>query len=122
MRVILRFVGLDVHKSSVVIAVADWGNAPAQVVATAPNDRGAILKAVKKLGAPRLLRVCYEAGPTGFGLARFLKREGIDCAVVAPSLIPVRRGCRVKTDRRDAVKLAQYLRSGDLVEVAIPTP
>ena len=118
----LRFVGLDVHKDSVVIAVADSGTAPAEVVTVVPNERMAILKVLDRLGPRRRLRVCYEAGPTGYGLARFLRGQGIACSVVAPSLVPIRRGCRVKTDRRDAVKLAQFLRSGELVEVAIPTP
>jgi len=122
MRAILRFVGLDVHKDSVVIAVAESGTAPASVLAVVPNQRLAILQVLDRLGPARRLRVCYEAGPTGYGLARFLCEGGIRCSVVAPSLIPVRRGCRVKTDRRDAVRLAQYLRSGDLVEVSIPTP
>jgi transposase len=65
------------------------------------------------------LRVCYEAGPTGYGLARWLTQAGVSCTVVAPSLVP-RDGRRVKTDRRDAVKLAHFLRSGDLVAVAVP--
>jgi transposase len=113
----LRFVGLDVHKDSVVMAVAGEG-----VVAVLPNDRVAVIKALGRVGPAKALRVCYEAGPTGYGLARYLNRQGIACSVVAPSLIPMRRGCRIKTDRRDAVALAQFLRSGELVEVAIPSP
>jgi len=66
------------------------------------------------------LKVCYEAGPTGFGLCRRLREAGIDCIVVAPSLVPGKPGERVKTDRRDAVKLAHFLRSGDLTEVYVP--
>lgn len=122
MNSIIRYVGLDVHKASVVIAVAEPGTSPATVVATVPNDPAAVLKVLRRLEASGALRVCYEAGPTGYGLARTLNQQKISCVVVAPSLIPVRQGCRVKTDRRDAVNLAQYLRSGDLVPVAIPTP
>jgi transposase len=67
-----------------------------------------------------LLKVCYEAGPTGFGLCRHLRKAGIDCVVVAPSLVPGKPGDRVKTDRRDARRLAHYLRSGDLTAVYVP--
>jgi transposase len=74
-----------------------------------------------RLGGPAVrLRVAYEAGPTGYALHRQLTRLGIDCVVVAPSLIPVRPGDRVKTDRRDALKLARLLRSGDLTAVWVP--
>ena len=66
------------------------------------------------------MRCCYEAGPTGFGLHRELTAAGIDCVVVAPSLVPMKAGDRVKTDRRDAVKLARFLRSGDLTAVYVP--
>ena len=71
-------------------------------------------------GPKARLRICYEAGPTGYGLARRLNEQGFCCSVVAPSLVPVQSGRRIKTDRRDAVKLAHFLRSGDLVEVTIP--
>lgn len=67
-----------------------------------------------------LLRVCFEAGPTGLGLCRRLKQSGIDCIVVAPSLVPQKSGLRIKTDRRDSKKLAHYLRSGDLTQVWVP--
>jgi transposase len=66
------------------------------------------------------LKVCYEAGPTGFGLCRRLREAGIDCMVVAPSLVPGKPGDRIKTDPRDARKLAHFLRSGDLTEVYVP--
>lgn len=117
---IVRYVGLDVHKDSITIAVADRGRSPAKVVDTVGNDLVALMKVLDRLGPHQRLRVCYEAGPTGFGLARSLTTGGIHCVVVAPSLVPVQKGRRVKTDRRDACKLAHFLRSGDLVEVAIP--
>ena len=120
MRKSLRFVGLDVHKETITVAVAEARGGPAEVVEVIPNDGVALYKVLDRLGPPRWLRVCYEAGPTGFGLARRLRAAGIDCLVAAPSLVPVQKGCRIKTDRRDARKLAQFLRSGDLVAVAIP--
>lgn len=117
----IRFIGLDVHKETIVMSVADAGNAEATVIGTFPNDVNKILKQLKKLSTDlSQLRVCYEAGPTGFGLCRRLKEAGIDCKVIAPSLVPQQSGLRVKTDRRDSRKLAHFLRSGDLTEVWIP--
>jgi len=113
-------VGLDVHKELTAIAVADEGRAAAQEVAVVPSDNKRILKELRKLGPAPTLRVCYEAGPCGYGLCRALKAAGIHCVVVAPSLVPVRSGDRVKTDRRDARKLAHFLRSGDLTAVCVP--
>jgi len=113
----VRFVGLDVHADSIAIAVAEPGRGQPAVVAAIPNDITMLLKKVRRLGP---VKCCYEAGPTGFGLQRALVAAGIDCVVVAPSLVPTRSGDRVKTDRRDAVKLARFLRSGDLTEVHVP--
>ena len=75
---------------------------------------------MKRLGLAAHLRVCYEAGPTGYVLYWQLTGMGIHCDVIAPTLIPVRAGDRVKTDRRDAVKLARSYRSGDLTPVWVP--
>jgi transposase len=116
----LRFVGLDVHKESIVIAVADSGRGEPADLATIPNDTAVLLKRLKRLGQFEMLRCCYEAGPTGYGLYRDLNAAGVHCVVIAPSLVPTRSGDRVKTDRRDAVKLARFLRSGDLTEVQVP--
>jgi len=116
----VRFVGLDVHKDTITIAVAEDDGRTPQVLATIPHELRALLKQLKKLGANGELRCCYEAGPTGFGLCRMLCAAGIECIVVAPSLIPKQAGDRVKTDSRDAVKLARFLRSGDLTAVHIP--
>lgn len=116
----VRFVGLDVHKDTIAIAVADQDGSVPQVVATVAHEVQALLKQLKRLGAHGQLRCCYEAGPTGFALCRTLCAAGIECIVVAPSLIPKQAGDRVKTDPRDAVKLARFLRSGDLTAVHVP--
>ena len=115
-----RYVGLDVHKSSIVIAVADGEGGPATILATIPNDFASLAKALHRLGPTERLSCCYEAGPTGYGLYRQLKAAGFRCCVIAPSLVPVQSGNRVKTDRRDAAKLAHFLRSGDLTTVHVP--
>ena len=116
----VRFVGLDVHKESIAIAVADGDGSAPENIAIVPNETTSLVKRLKKLGAGWTLRCCYEAGPTGYALYRTLQAEGIDCIVIAPSLVPEKAGDRVKTDRRDAVKLARFLRSGDLTEVHVP--
>jgi len=116
----MRFVGLDVHKELTAIAVAEEGRGGAQEYAVVPSDTPRVVRELRKLGPVGALRVCYEAGPCGFGLQRALQAAGIACVVVAPSLVPVRSGDRVKTDRRDARRLAHFLRSGDLTEVCVP--
>ena len=116
----LRYVGLDVHKDTIVMAVAEEGQSEAKVLGTFPHDVAKLIKRLIKLEPDvSRLRVCYEAGPTGFGLCRRLKKAGIECIVVAPSLVP-QQGSRVKTDRRDARRLAHFLRSGDLTAVWVP--
>jgi transposase len=115
------FVGLDVHVATIAVAVVR-ADGTAQELGTIPNTPSALAKRLRKLGPPATLAVCYEAGPCGYGIYRQLTELGMGCTVVAPSLIPVRPGDRVKTDRRDAAKLARLLRSGDLTAVAVPTP
>jgi transposase len=117
-----QYVGLDVHRDSIVIAVAEEGREPGRVVGVIPYDMKALKKVLDKLGPRSMVHCCYEAGPTGYGLARSLKAAGWGCDVIAPSLVPKKSGERIKTDRRDAVKLAQSYRSGDLVPVFIPDP
>ena len=91
----LRFVGLDVHKDTIVIAVAEEGQSEAVVLGTFPHEVPKVIKRLTKLVADvRQLRVCYEAGPTGFGLSRRLNRAGIKCLVIAPSLVPQQAGAR----------------------------
>ena len=87
---------------------------------TIPNRAESIRKLIKKLGPTEKLRACYEAGPTGYVVYWQLAELGIKCDVVAPTLVPVKAGDRVKTDRRDAEKLARCYRSGDLTAVWVP--
>jgi transposase len=101
-----RFVGLDVHRDTIAVAVVEGERAP-QTLGTIPNHADAMRKLVRRLGRPETLHICYEAGPCGYGIQRQLTALGVDCDVVAPTLIPVRPGDRVKTDRRDAEKLAR---------------
>ena len=121
MKASVVYVGMDVHKDSITMAVAREGSEPAEKWKSIPYDGVRLRKTLKLLVKnSEVLRVCYEAGPTGFGLCRRLREAGIDCIVVAPSLVPAKPGDRVKTDRRDARKLAHFLRSGDLTEVYVP--
>lgn len=115
----IRYVGLDVHAATIAVAVCE-GREPPRSLGEIPNDPTAIRKLVGKLGEPSSLRVCYEAGPTGYVLYWQLTRLGVHCEVVAPSLVPSRPGDAVKTDRRDAEKLARAYRSGDLTAVWVP--
>jgi transposase len=115
-----RYIGLDVHRATIAVAVAEEDGPPTSH-GTIANDPSAIRKLIARLGGEDVrLRVAYEAGPTGYALHRQLTAMGIECMVVAPSLIPVRPGDKVKTDRRDALKLARLLRSGDLTPVWVP--
>jgi len=115
-----RFVGLDTHAESITVAVADEGREAAQSLGSVPNNISSLTKVLRRLGPPATVVCCYEAGPTGFGLARQLQAAGWTCSVIAPSLVPKKPGSRVKTNRRDAAKLAHFLRSGDLTTVFIP--
>jgi transposase len=117
------FVGLDVHKDSIAVAHAAGGRSDPPVFVGAIGTRQADLdRLIRRLqGKTPELRFAYEAGPSGYGLYRYLTGKGLACDVVAPSLIPRRPGDKVKTDRRDAVELARLLRSGDLTAVYVPT-
>jgi transposase len=116
-----RYIGLDVHRATIAVAIAEEDGQPPTSCGTIANDPSAIRKLMTRLGGPNVrLRVAYEAGPTGYALHRQLTGMRLECMVVAPSLIPVRPGDKVKTDRRDALKLARLLRSGDLTAVWVP--
>ena len=115
----LRFVGLDVHAETIAVAVAE-PEGEVRSLGTIPNRAESIRKLIKKLGPADKLRACYEAGPTGYVVYWQLAELGVECEVVAPTLIPVKAGDRVKTDRRDAEKLARCYRSGDLTAVWVP--
>jgi transposase len=118
--VITTFVGLDVHKDSIAVAVAAEGRAAPRFIGTCGPALGEVLKTLSHLGKPRDMLVVYEAGPSGYGLVRSLRDKGFRCEVVAPTKIPRRAGDRIKTDRRDAVTLAHFARAGDLGSVMVP--
>jgi transposase len=117
---ISNFVGLDVHKDSISVAVAEAGRAPARLVGTIGHDVAKLVKVLARWGEPGQVNVVYEAGPTGYGLQRDLAARGYRCQVIAPSLIPKRAGDRVKTDRRDCLRLAELSRAGELHAIWIP--
>ncbi|WP_420491671.1 IS110 family transposase [Neobacillus drentensis] len=104
-----KYVGLDVSKEKIAVAIADEGRDEPRYWGMIPNTPESIRKLVKKLGEKENLRVCYEARLTGYGLHRLFLTLGIDCEVIAPSLIPKKPGERIKTDRRDSIKLAKKL-------------
>jgi transposase len=116
------YVGLDVHKDSITIALARPGREPAQLLAEIAHDVSRLLKSLARLGDPAQIHVVYEAGPTGYGLQRKLQAAGYYCEIIAPSLIPRRPGQRVKTDRRDSIRLAELSRAGELKPIWIPDP
>ena len=121
------YIGMDVHKEKTVIAVAFSGVEDAVHHGNCSSDvvrlTAALRKLLKKHGLEKSdVRICYEAGPCGFAIARHLIKLGFDVDVVSPAHIPVVKGDRIKTDKRDARKLARSLRSGDLRAVHIPDP
>ena len=119
MREKLRFLGLDVHAETIAVAIAE-PDGEVRSLGTIANREDSIRKLIRKLGPAENLRACYEAGPTGFVLYWQLSQLGVACAVIAPTLVPKKPGDRVKTDRRDALKLARSHRSGDLTAVWVP--
>jgi transposase len=118
----ITFVGLDVHKDTIDIAIAEsGGDKEVRHFGKIDGDIAALDKAVRKLQSKGAkLHFAYEAGPCGYDIHRRLTMLGFTCIVVAPSLIPKKSGDRVKTDRRDAISLARLYRSGDLTAVYVP--
>ena len=115
----IRHVGFDVDSEKIAVAVAEPGGEVRSLGAIPYTDES-VRRLIKKLGPASRLRVCYEAGPHGYGLYWQLAKLGVHCDVVAPTLVPVKSGDRVKTNRRDAEKLARCYRSGDLTAVWVP--
>jgi transposase len=115
----IRFVGLDVHAETIAVAVGEPGG-EVRSLGIIPNRLESIRKLVGKLGAVQHLKVCYEAGPTGYVVYWQLTQLGVACEVIAPTLVPSKAGDRVKTDRRDAEKLARCYRAGELTAVWVP--
>jgi transposase len=118
----ITYVGLDVHKDSIVVALAEGGlRRGMREYGRIPNTPSALKALATKLAAKgNELRFCYEAGPCGYGIQRQLSGMGHQCVVVAPSLVPRKPGERIKTDRRDATKLATLHRAGELTPVWVP--
>ena len=120
------YIGLDAHKDSIAIAYAIGGSRAKSTFhggcgGSLPATENALRKLAKKLGvAFRDLKVCYEAGPTGFVLARRFIKLGLDCGVMAPTKTTRKPNERIKTDKRDAMKIAREFRNGDITEVRIP--
>lgn len=116
-----KFVGMDVHKATIAVSVAESGGAEVRYLGEIANTAEAMTKLVRQLRkGDAALSFCYEAGPCGYGLHRQLTELGWDCQVVAPSLIPKKSGDRVKTDRRDSMMLARLHRAGELTAVWVP--
>lgn len=115
----VRFLGLDVHAETIAVAVAE-PDGSVRSLGTIANRAESIRKLVKNLAPVEQLKACYEAGPTGYVLYWQLAEMGVQCDVIAPTLMPVKAGDRVKTDRRDAERLARSFRSGDLTPVWVP--
>ena len=118
------YVGLDVHKDTIAVAVAWPGREAPEYRGIVPNRRNSLQKLIRGLQGPHgeAVSFAYEAGPCGYGVYREITETGHDCQVVAPSLIPRKPGDRVKTDRRDAVSLARLHRAGELTRVWVPAP
>ena len=121
---VITYVGLDVHKKMIVVAMLIPGQ-PVPLRWDCPNERGKVRRTLERIRreAVGAVQMCYEAGPCGYALQRQVAEfdASMKCMVVAPSLIPHKPGERIKTDKRDALKLAEYLRSGLLTEVRPPT-
>ena len=118
------FIGLDVHKETIAVAIADaGGNGEVRYWGTMPNTMHHLGQLVTKLAKKHSqLEFTYEAGPCGYDIYRHLKGKGFACQVIAPSHLPRRAGDRVKNDHRDAVTLARLARAGELTAIWVPDP
>ena len=118
----VAYVGFDTSKTKHAVAVAEGGReGEVRYLGEIEAAPAAVERLLRKLACKyKILHVCYEAGPTGYGLYRHIRALGHVCDVIAPSLVPTRPGDRVKTNRRDAVTLARLLRAGELTPVWVP--
>ncbi len=114
------FVGMDVHKDSISFAVLTETSPSPVLQVRKTNTHRAVDETLDKLYGQGTVFACYEAGPCGYGLARYIESKGIQCQVFAPGKIPRKPGERRKTDRRDALKLAQLLKHGEGTPVHFP--
>jgi transposase len=120
---ITHYVGLDVHKDTIAVAYADANARTDPVfIGTTEFSPGRIKRALNKLAPPESIKICFEAGPCGYGLARELISLGFDCEVIAPSRVARQPSDKIKTDRKDALLLARLHRAGELTPVVIPDP
>lgn len=120
----IKYVGLDVHKETIVISIVDENRgSEIRRYGTIPHTLTALDRFLRKeISQGAELRCVYEAGPTGFGLYHYLQKNGVDCIVTAPSMIPQKSGVRIKNDRRDADNLARLHRAGELSAIYVPEP
>ena len=116
----VTYLGLDVHRDTISVAVLGPGH-EAPTVDRIANDEPSIRRLVAQFSNPGRLRACYEAGPTGYELARLLDRLEVRCEVIASALIPKAPGDKIKTDSRDGRRLARLYRAGELTPIRVPT-
>ena len=117
----ITWIGMDVHKENIVVAAVNGAGGTAARW-EAPNTVKGKERLANRLSEFGMIRCAYEAGPCGYDLRRFLEAKGIPCDVIAPSLIPKKPGDRVKTDKKDAEKIARMHRMGELTAIRVPTP
>lgn len=117
----IKYVGLDTHKDTIAVAIADTAGGKPRYYGEIANTPTALTKMMKDISPNgKVVSYCYEAGPCGYGIYHQISGTGHDCSVVAPSLIPTKAGDRVKTDRRDSENLARLHRVGELTPVWVP--
>jgi transposase len=122
---LILFIGLDVHNDSIAVSLAPSDSTEVRRYGLIGGSHDDVLRLIKKLAAAHPgaeLRFCYEAGPRGYPLCRFIRAHGVSCILVAPSKVPRKPGDRVKTDRRDADQLARLYRAGELEAIYVPEP
>lgn len=118
----VKFIGMDVHKKTITIAIIDQGRKKhPRIYGSIANQPEALDKFCRKMLSTAIrLHFVYEAGPCGYGIYRHLTQKGFDCMVAAPSMVPKKSGDRIKNDRRDAAMLARLHRAGELTAVYVP--